>query len=207
MPARKPVPNWLEPYVPVCEAVAALLHPFAEVVVHDLRRGRVVGLWNPAGGRTLGDVTAPGELPAVPDDGVVVGPYAKTLSDGRPATAVAVVLRNAKGSPRGLLCVELDRSPFESMIDVLVRFAAPAEDVPARLEEKDWRGEIGLVVDDACRSRGWRRDRLSRGQRFELVRLLDDRGLFATRNAAAHAGEALGVSRTTVYALLKEARS
>ena len=44
-------------------------------------------------------------------------------------------------------------------------------------------------------------------QRLDLVRVLDGRGLFSTRNAAAHAGRALGVSRTTVYALLKEARS
>jgi predicted transcriptional regulator YheO len=48
---------------------------------------------------------------------------------------------------------------------------------------------------------------LTRVQRLELVRALDERGLFATRNAAAHAAGSLGVSRTTVYALLKEARS
>jgi predicted transcriptional regulator YheO len=62
-------------------------------------------------------------------------------------------------------------------------------------------------VDEECRSRHLRRDRLTRPQRLELVRVLDEHGLFATRNAAAHAGAALGVSRTTIYALLKEART
>jgi predicted transcriptional regulator YheO len=88
-----------------------------------------------------------------------------------------------------------------------VRFAAPVEDRPAELFDKDWREQILLVVDEECRSRHLRRDRLTREQRLELVRVLDDRGLFATRNAAVHAAAALGVSRTTVYALLKETRS
>jgi predicted transcriptional regulator YheO len=122
-------------------------------------------------------------------------------------TSVSVVLHNAKGAPRGLLCINLDRSPFDGMIDQLVRFAAPVEDRPAELFDKDWREQILLVVDEECRSRRLRRDRLTREQRLELVRVLDERGLFATRNAAAHAGAALGISRTTVYALLKEARS
>ena len=129
------------------------------------------------------------------------------LADGRAITSVSVVLHNAKGAPRGLLCINFDRSPLDGTIDLLVRFAAPVEDRPAELFEKDWREQILLVVDEECRSRQLRRDRLTREQRLELVRVLDERGLFATRNAAAHAGRALGVSRTTVYALLKEARS
>ncbi len=93
------------------------------------------------------------------------------------------------------------------MIDLLVRFAAPVEDRPPELFDRDWREQILLFVDEECRSRSLRRDRLTREQRLDLVRVLDERGLFATRNAATHAGRALGVSRTTVYALLKEARS
>jgi len=88
-----------------------------------------------------------------------------------------------------------------------VRFAAPVEDRPAEQVDSDWREQILLVVDEECRSRRLRRDRLTRQHRLDLIHVLDERGLFATRNAAAHAGAALGVSRTTVYALLKEARS
>jgi len=207
MPSKAPVPNWLEPHLATCEAVVALLQPFAEVAVHDVRRDRIVGIWNPISGRKVGDASLIAELPPHSEDARVIGPYAKALADGRQITSVSVVLHNAKGAPRGLLCINLDRSPFDGMIDLLVRFAAPVEDRPAALFDKDWREQISLVVDEECRSRHLRRDRLTRPQRLELVRVLDDRGLFATRNAAAHAGVAIGVSRTTVYALLKEARS
>ena len=206
MPVKTPVPSWLEPHLATCEAIVALLAPYAEVAVHDVRRDRIVGIWNPISERKIGDRSLIAELPPHAEEDRVIGPYGKVLADGRQVTSVSVVLRNAKGVPRGLLCVNLDRSPFDGMIDALVRFAAPVEDRPAELFDKDWREQISLVVDEECRSRHLRRDRLSRAQRLELVRVLDGRGLFATRNAAAHAGKALGVSRTTVYALLKEAR-
>ena len=102
------------------------------------------------------------------------------------------MLHNAKGAPRGLLCINFDRSPLDGMIDLLVRFAAPVEDRPAELFDKDWREQILLVVDEECRSRRLRRERLTREQRLDLVRVLDERGLFATRNAAAHAAEGPG---------------
>jgi len=207
MPVKTPVPAWLEPHLPTCEAIVALFAPYAEVAVHDIRRDRIVGIWNALSKRRVGDRSRSDELPPQSEDVRVIGPYPRVLADGRSITSVGVVLRNATNAPRGLLWISLDRSPFDAMIDVLVRFAAPVEDRPAELPDRDWREQILLVVDEECRSRHLRRERLSRDQRLELVRVLDDRGLFATRNAAAHAAGALGVSRTTVYALLKEARS
>ena len=207
MPVKTPVPNWLEPHLPVCEAVVALFAPYAEVAVHDVRRDRLIGIWNPISARKLGERSLIDELPPHAEDARVIGPYPKVLADGRQVTSVSVVLHNGKGAPRGLLCINFDRSPLDGMIDVLVRFAAPVADRPAELFDKDWREQISLVVDEECTSRRLRRDRLTRDQRLDLVRVLDERGLFATRNAAAHAAVALGVSRTTVYALLKEARS
>lgn len=207
MPVNAPVPKWLEPHLSLCEAIVALFAPYAEVAVHDLRRDRLVGIWNPISERKLGERSLIDELPPHEKDAGVIGPYPKVLPDGRQVTSVSVVLRNAKRSPRGLLCINFDRSPLDGMIDVLVRFAAPVEDRPPELFDKDWREQISLVVEEECVSRRLRRDRLTRDQRLDLVRVLDERGLFATRNAAAHAAHALLVSRTTVYALLKEARS
>ena len=200
-------PGWLEPHMPLCEAVVALFHPLAEAAVHDIRRDRVVAIWNPISGRKVGDRSLIDELPEYAEGARVIGPYPKVLADGRAITSVSVVLLNAKGARRGLLCINFDRSPLDATIDLLTRFAAAVEERPPELFDRDWREQIALLVDDECRTRRLRGDRLTREQRLALVRLMDERGLFATRNAAAHAGRALGVSRTTIYALLKEARS
>ena len=132
MPVNAPVPKWLEPHLSLCEAIVALFAPYAEVAVHDLRRDRLVGIWNPISERKLGERSLIDELPPHEKDAGVIGPYPKVLPDGRQVTSVSVVLRNAKRSPRGLLCINFDRSPLDGMIDVLVRFAAPVEDRPAR---------------------------------------------------------------------------
>ena len=202
-----PAPRWLEPHLPICEAVVALFHPLAEVTVHDIRRDRIVAIWNPISERRVGEPSLLDELPDYPDDARVIGPYPKVLADGRAITSVSVVLHNAKGARRGLLCINFDRSPFDGAAELLTRFAAAVEERPPELFDHDWREQILLVIDEECRTRRLRRDRLTREQRLRLVRVVDERGLFAVRNSAAHAARALGVSRTTVYALLKEARS
>ena len=200
-------PSWLEPHLPVCEAIVALFHPLAEVTVHDIRRDRIVAIWNPISERKVGDRSLIDELPEYAEDARVVGPYPKALADGRAITSVSVVLHNAKGTARGLLCINFDRSPLDGVIELLTRFAAPVQDRPPELFDRNWREHIVLLVDEECRARGLRRDRLTREQRLTLVRLMDERGLFSTRHAASHAARALGVSRTTIYALLKEART
>ena len=204
---RDRIPAWLEPHLPVCEAIVALFHPLAEVAVHDIRRDRIVAIWNPISEHKVGDRSLLDEWPDDPGEARVMGPYPKILADGRAITSVSVVLNNAKGAKRALLCINFDRSPLDGTIELLKRFAAPVRERPPELCDRDWREQIVLLVDDQCRARGLRRDRLTREQRLALVRLMDERGLFSTRNAAAHAARALGVSRTTIYALLKEARS
>jgi D-arginine utilization repressor len=200
-------PTWLEPHLPVCEAIVALFHPFAEVAVHDVRRDRICAIWNLISERNVGDRSLLDELPPYAEDARVIGPYPKVLADGRAITSVSVVLHNAKGAKRGLLCIDFDRSPLDGIIELLSRFAAPVQERPPELFDRDWREQIVRLVDGECRARRLSRDRLTRGQRLDLVRLMDKRGLFSTRHAAAHAARALGVSRTTIYALLKEART
>jgi D-arginine utilization repressor len=78
---------------------------------------------------------------------------------------------------------------------------------PHVLFERDWREEIHRVVDEWCRQQSTDRARLTRIQRVELLRVLDEKGLFATRNAASLVGFSMGLSRASIYSLLQEARS
>ena len=199
-------PAWLRPVEPACAAIAALLHPHAEVVVHDLASDRIVAIWNATSGRGPGDPSLLDELPASWESAPVQGPYAKIAVDGGPQSAVSAIVRDAAGTPRGLLCVNLDRSPLERAARLLDDLFAPRDPRPRELFDRDWREQIALEVDAFCREEGVDRARLPRDRRLALVGRLDAQGLFETRNAAQHAATALGVSRATVYALLKESR-
>src|SRR5512141_1896595 len=100
-------PDWARPVLPVGAAVAALLAPHGEVVLHDLAADRIVALWNPISGRAVGDPSLIAELGGLGRDGPI-GPYPTTLPDGRRVTAVSAVVPDAGGAPVGLLCVNVD---------------------------------------------------------------------------------------------------
>jgi predicted transcriptional regulator YheO len=200
------LPEWATHVQTVCAAIAALLHPHAEVALHELDSDTIVGLWNPLSGRRVGDPSLLEELPESWQEQPVQGPYRKVLADGRELSAVSAVVNDGRGKPKGLLCINLDRTPLLDLAALLTGVAAPVQAQPAELFARDWREQIALAVDELCRAQGLDRRRLTRADRLALVEQLDERGLFATRNAAEHAGRVLGVSRATVYTLLREGR-
>ncbi|GAA3389379.1 helix-turn-helix transcriptional regulator [Cryptosporangium minutisporangium] len=197
-------PSWLAPYAPVCAAIAALLDPHGEVAVHDLATERIAALWNPLSGRAIGDDSLLDELPVAPGDAPVIGPYEKVLPDGRRCTSVSAVLRDTAGEPRALLCVNLDRSDLDRIAALSGALFAATQPRPPALFDRDWREQIALRVHEFRRTHP---EPLDRDARRDLIAQLDREGLFAVRRSADLAAEALGVSRATVYALLKEVRA
>ncbi|SDM87515.1 helix-turn-helix transcriptional regulator [Allokutzneria albata] len=192
----------VERYGPVCAAVAALLSPHAEVVLHDPAEDVVLAVWNPFSGRAAGDPSLLGELDEVePGTDGVLGPYPKVLADGRALTSVTAILRD----PDAVLCVNLDRGPFEQAAALLSAFAAPVALRPEPLFEHDWFDRVNQAVGSAVRLRG-PVDRWGKSDRVAVLSELDSAGVFAVRRAAPEVARALKVSRSTVYALLAEVR-
>lgn len=198
-------PSWFDPVVPVVEALARLLRPHGEIVLHELEHDRVLGIWNNLSGRKVGDGSLLAELPAASTDETLMGPYERVTIDGRRMTSVSAVIRDSSGVPRGVLCVNMDRSPVDQAVAMLSALAPSAtEPRPDSLFNRDWREQIALQVDLWCRDNSIARSAMTRAHRREIVRQLQAADLFATRNAAQHVASALGCSRATVYTLLNE---
>ncbi|MFE2723659.1 transcriptional regulator [Kitasatospora sp. NPDC059327] len=212
MTAETPDPR-VRTWAPVCQAVALLLGPYAEVVLHDAVRDEVLAIWNPMSGRAPGDPSLLGELdeltPALPDayGADVFGPYAKLLPDGRRLSSVSAVLRDDAGRPAAVLCVNLDRGPLEHAAALLAGFAAPTAPRPGPLFERDWTERMNDVIGGYVRAHGRPPERLGREDRLAVLRELDRAGVFAVRRAVPAVATALKVSRSTVYTLLAEARA
>src|SRR3712207_9037497 len=102
----------LASYAPVCDAIALLFQPYAEVVLHDLSTETVVYLSNPFSKRELGEPSLLHEIDFKPSD-VIIGPYEKVNWDGRRIKSVSAVLRaGSKGI--GILCINVDVSHFHA---------------------------------------------------------------------------------------------
>lgn len=200
-------PAWLSPVVPVCDALSVLFAGLVEIAAHDLSTGRVVALWNPGPGRAVGEDSLLDDLPASAGGERVHGPYAKVSLAGRTTTSVSVVLTDAAGERRGLLCINVDRSPLDQIAALAASVLAVRAPRPPELFQRDWREQIASRVHELCLELGLRRDQLDRDARLRVVARLDDEGLLDVRGAADLTAQALGVSRATVYTLLKDTRT
>ncbi len=191
----------LERFFPVAESIARLLHPHAEVVVHDVRANTIAAIYNPLSRRQVGDDSLLEDLAGLGEGADVLGPYDSRLFDGRRTKYVSTVLRDGRGRALGLLCVNLDVSRFEQMASLLEAFVGPARE-PDELDalfEDDWQRRINAFVHEWLAARQLALEALDRTQRVELVDAMHEAGAFRAKNAAAFAARVLGVSRATVY--------
>jgi D-arginine utilization repressor len=192
---------------PVGEAIARLLSPHAEVVLHDPATDQVVGIWNPLSERKVGAPSLLDELDELAETGRdVYGPYPKSLADGRRLSSVSAVLRDADGKAGLVLCINVDRTAFEEAGRILAAFAAPVTGQPRVLFEHDWTETLNDVVGEFVRERGAPVDRLSRDERLELVGRLETAGVLSQRRSVPAVARALKISRSALYQLLGEAR-
>ncbi|TXH38538.1 MAG: hypothetical protein E6Q98_03370 [Rhodospirillaceae bacterium] len=199
-------PHSLAIHYPTAEAVAALLHPHAEVVIHDVVTDRVVRIWNAFSKRRPGAPSYLGHDPDLLKEAGIYGPYEKANPDGSRIKSISAVLRDKDGKRAGFLCINLDLSKFDAAIALLSAFATPLTDRPEPLFRHDWREQINLEIRDFLAETGKSMAALDRADRISLLARLDKAALFQTRNATPFIAQALGVSRATVYGLLAEAR-
>jgi predicted transcriptional regulator YheO len=197
MPMDPRVATWS----PACQAIALLLGPYVEVVLHDAVADTVLAIWNPMTNREPGDPSLLGELDDLePSANDVYDPYEKLLPEGRRLSSVSAILRD-----QGLvLCVNFDRGPSTQAAALLGRLAAPVTPRPESLFAQDWVERINHIVGAFVLANGKPVGRLSRAQRLELLAELDDAGIFAVCRAVAVVASALDASRSTVYSLLAE---
>src|SRR5262245_26135874 len=95
-------------FLPIGAAISALLYPYAEVVLHDLRTDRVVALWNAFSKRKPGDPSLLGDIADQLGEDDFFGPYEKANISGEKLKSVSAVLANGRGDKIGLLCVNFD---------------------------------------------------------------------------------------------------
>ncbi|MFI7060010.1 transcriptional regulator [Kribbella sp. NPDC050124] len=196
-----------EQVAPVGAALARLLSPHAEVVLHDPATDEIVAIWNPLSGREPGDPSLLGELNELsPTDPDVYGPYPKVLPDGRRLSSVSAIMRDEDGKPAYVFCVNVDRTAFEEASRLLAAFAAPAHGQPRVLFEHDWSETLNEIVASYVRERGVAADRLSRDDRVELLNRLDAAGVLSQRRSVPAVARALRMSRSALYQLLAQTR-
>jgi predicted transcriptional regulator YheO len=190
----------------VGEAVATLLHPYAEVVLHDLRTGRIVRIWNSFSDRQAGDLSNLKEAEAAfPSHQRVLGPYDKALNSEGRTKSITAAMRDEHGKLFGFMCINLDVSLLDRAATLLSTFASSELKRPEPIYRNDMKQHINYLVRDYSLKVNRPVDNLTREQRVELVSVINGDGLFQARNSVRLAATAMKISRASVYNLLAEA--
>jgi len=205
----------LSKYIPVGDAIAMLLHPYAEVVIHDIVKDVIVHIANPYSKRRVGDssyLDLNGDQPNFGFEKDVLGPYEKEGEDGQRIRSITAVLRDDEAKPIGILCINLDFSSletaFESAFEILNQLIRPGE-IEARPEiifREEWRELIKLEIRAYRLEKGLTQDSMTAKDRRELMRRLDQKRLFYARKSVEQVASYLMISRATAYKDLNEIR-
>jgi predicted transcriptional regulator YheO len=194
----------LASFTPVCDAIALLFQPYAEVVLHDLATETVVYIANNFSKRELGEPSLLNEIDFRPSD-LIIGPYEKVNWDGRRIKSVSAVLRS-QDRPVGILCINVDVSHFHAVMQTLNALVSVPQMIekPASLFKEDWHERINEYIHAWTTERGLSIAEMTRAQKQQLVTDLAGDGAFGGRNAAAYISRVLGLGRATIYNYLRK---
>jgi len=172
--------NTLSLFIPVADAIVALFHPHAEVVIHDIMDDAVFYIANAFSGREVGDPSnLKVEATEFDLDMDVIGPYEKPGANGQRIRSITSVLRDEGGNARGILCVNLDFSALESAMSVIQGFLRPphVEARPEILFRDEWRELLFGEVRSYLKKKEQALGNLDGQGRKALLGRLDEKGL------------------------------
>ena len=208
-----PVKPALMPYVPIAQMLVQTFGSDCEVVLHDLDcpAHSVVYVENPSvTGRKVGDSFDQLVRQVILSDELkedFVANYYFTAPNGKRIRSSSLLIRGADGKLEGALCINLDTTRVQAQLDFLQSLlpqppAARAPEAPAEPEH------ISVMIENLMDGIVGGADgaALTREQRIEKVRFMEEKGLFLMKGSIEKAAEKLGVNKVTIYSYLDEVR-
>ena len=197
--------NELSLYFSVAQAITILLHPYGEILIHDLRTGQIAAIYNNISKRKVGDESLIQDLNEYDDLPDVFPVYSKMNWDGRKMKSSSATLRDKKGKPIGLLCINLDISKWvevQHFVDEWIGNLGNQKQ-NAILFKDDWKEKINTYVSEYLKSEGTSLKGLTREKKKSLIKALHKEGAFQAKHAASYVANVLNLSRATIYNYLR----
>ncbi|MFT3742449.1 MAG: PAS domain-containing protein [Gammaproteobacteria bacterium] len=196
----------IKAFLPIAEAIERLLHPHAEVVIHDLKQNRIVAIYHPFSKRRISDssLLTPEEQLATLED--CVGPYEKMNWDGRKLKSVSSIIRDESDQAVAMLCINLDISKLEQLNTLIAHFIGKDQFVsqPEPLFQDDWQERVNKYVHAYLNEHHLTLESLNRTEKRRLISHLHEIGAFNAKNAALYIAQVIRVSKATIYNYLSQ---
>ena len=199
--------------------LAQVVGPHCEIVLHDFSKlpNSIVAIGGDLTHRAVGDTINPFALEQIREgaDRDLIN-YQVELDDGRVLRSSTIFVRDESGVAQGCLCVNLDVSDLlkmRSVIDALTTSASgvvnPVVDTPEVVTVRETfpktvEDVMAETVSEAIANVGIEPSLMHKRHKMEVVRLLEERGLFLVRDAVDYVAKELKVTRVTIYNYINE---
>lgn len=210
---KKNVRDELMKYVPIADAIAQTFGENCEVVLHDLTTPQTSVIYtvnNHVTGRMLGQsfnhiITQVLLSKKFHND--VVANYKTQTEDQRSIKSTTVLLRDQKGEAIGALCINYDLHPLQQIQEFLNSFARVEEETIK--DEVELFGNVQEIAHNLIQQIIGESnvEKMDRSKKLEIVRFMDEKGVFLIKGAIEKVAESLQVSKVTIYSYLDQIRS
>ncbi|MEU4449556.1 aminotransferase class V-fold PLP-dependent enzyme [Actinosynnema sp. NPDC050801] len=205
--------------VPTVNSLAAALGSGTEVVLHDLGAlpNSIIAIAGDLTGRKVGGPMTDLLLGLVRRGTTQdLAGYETYAPDGRVLHSSTVFLRDAEGVAVGCLCVNSEPGPNRRPDAVAGVVSAGSDVGEARVAAvvsavEAFPGDVDtlqrLLVERAVTAVGVPVELMKKSHKSQVVRVLDEAGLFLIRDSVDYLAGVLGVTRYTIYNYLNEIRA
>jgi predicted transcriptional regulator YheO len=205
----------LEALFPIASGIAETFGKNAEVVVHDLGQpeNSLIFMAGNITGRKLGAPLTNLVLEAIKKSGDnasnLIG-YQSTTKDGKMLKCSTIFVRDDQGKIIGCFCINLDITDFLTCQKILEYHTRTDNQVENNTQEEfynDVNDAMGGIVQSVLNNYPIPVKLMEKEDKLQIVKRLDEKGVFLVKGAIDHVATILGVSRYTIYNYLDETRS
>jgi predicted transcriptional regulator YheO len=200
-------------YAPIADAIAQTFGENCEVVLHDLTTPQSSVIYtvnNHVTGRMVGQsfnhiITQVLLSKKFHND--VVANYKTQTEDQRSIKSTTVLLRDQKGEAIGALCINYDVQPLQQIQEFLNNFTHVEEETIK--DEVELLGNMQEIAHNLIQQiiGDSNVEKMDRAKKLEIVRFMDEKGVFLIKGAIEKVAESLQVSKVTIYSYLDQIRS
>lgn len=203
----------LESFIPIAKSTAKMFGPNCEVVIHDLTNPQSSVMFtvnNHVTGREIGqsfDHLVKTVLRSEDFREDYLAGYTFVTEDRRTIRSSTSLIRDSKQIVIGAFCINFDVEALNQMQQFMSTFLSTQ--VEAREDETKSDDDIENVegiVDQLIQQiiQNSVHPVMKRHEKIELIRFMDEKGIFLMKGSVEKVASLLGISKVTVYSYLDE---
>ena len=205
----------LESYLPLVDFIAAVFGKNCEVVLHDLRKldHSIIAIKNNhITGRTLNDTITDFALDIIhtekhKEKNYICNYVGKTGNGKKNVRASTYFIKDEEQNLIGMLCTNIDVTALSNArkhIDDLIMINESAEAEEKENFSLDINDHVDSIISNTLSKFESEPMRMTMDEKKQVVKKLEEKGIFRLKGVVAEVADGLEVSDQTVYRYLKE---